>query len=47
MHLAGNPESPRLITIQTGVDQADLMTRWVGKRVIGFIDRVFARAPIL
>jgi uncharacterized protein YbbK (DUF523 family) len=33
MHLEGNPESPRLITIRTGVDNTDLMTRWAEKRV--------------
>jgi uncharacterized protein YbbK (DUF523 family) len=33
MHLAGNPESPRLVTIQTGIDKTDSMIRWAEKRV--------------
>jgi uncharacterized protein YbbK (DUF523 family) len=32
MHLVGNPESPRLVTIRTGVDKTDRMTRWAKKR---------------
>jgi len=34
MHLVGNPESPRLITIRTGVDKTNRMTRWAEKRVV-------------
>jgi uncharacterized protein YbbK (DUF523 family) len=37
MHLVGNPESPRLITIRTGVDKTDNMTCWAEKRVTEFI----------
>jgi uncharacterized protein YbbK (DUF523 family) len=33
MHLVGNPEFPRLITIQTGVDKTNQMTCWAEKRV--------------
>jgi len=28
MHLAGDPEDPRLVTTRTGVDLTDRMTRW-------------------
>jgi uncharacterized protein YbbK (DUF523 family) len=34
MHLVGNSGSPRLITIETGVDKTDQMTRWAKKRVV-------------
>jgi uncharacterized protein YbgA (DUF1722 family)/uncharacterized protein YbbK (DUF523 family) len=34
MHLKGNPESPRLITIRTGIDKTDPMTGWAQKRVV-------------
>lgn len=33
MHLAGDPEGPRLITSQTGVDLTDRMTLWALNRV--------------
>ncbi|MBP1622799.1 MAG: hypothetical protein H6Q07_819 [Acidobacteria bacterium] len=33
MHLEGNPESPRLVTIKTGIDKTDQMTSWARKRV--------------
>jgi uncharacterized protein YbbK (DUF523 family) len=33
MHLAGNPEYPRLVTTQTGVDLTEKMTRWASKRI--------------
>lgn len=33
MHLAGDPESPRLVTTRTGVDLTDRMNRWAAKRV--------------
>jgi uncharacterized protein YbbK (DUF523 family) len=32
MHLTGNPASPRLVTIQTGVDKTDSMILWAEKR---------------
>jgi uncharacterized protein YbbK (DUF523 family) len=34
MHLQGDPESPRLITIKTGIDLTCQMTSWAEKRVI-------------
>jgi uncharacterized protein YbgA (DUF1722 family)/uncharacterized protein YbbK (DUF523 family) len=34
MHLEGDPEYPRLITIRTRMDQTDRMTRWAEKRVV-------------
>jgi len=34
MHLEGDPKNPRLITIRTGMDQTDRMTRWAQKRVV-------------
>jgi uncharacterized protein YbgA (DUF1722 family)/uncharacterized protein YbbK (DUF523 family) len=34
MHLAGNTESPRLVTIKTGIDKTDQMLNWAGKRVL-------------
>ena len=33
MHLAGDPESPRLVTIKTKRDLTDQMVQWAGKRV--------------
>jgi uncharacterized protein YbbK (DUF523 family) len=33
MHLAGNPEHPRLVTTRTGVDLTEKMTRWASKKV--------------
>jgi uncharacterized protein YbgA (DUF1722 family)/uncharacterized protein YbbK (DUF523 family) len=33
MHLVGNPELPRLVTIRTGIDKTDPMTLWAKKRV--------------
>ena len=33
MHLAGNPEHPRLVTTRTGVDLTEKMTRWAVKKV--------------
>jgi len=33
MHLAGDPNSPRLVTTPTGVDLTERMTRWSGRRV--------------
>jgi uncharacterized protein YbgA (DUF1722 family)/uncharacterized protein YbbK (DUF523 family) len=33
MHLAGDPENPRLITTRTGVDLTERMKRWALKRV--------------
>jgi uncharacterized protein YbgA (DUF1722 family)/uncharacterized protein YbbK (DUF523 family) len=33
MHLEGNPESPRLVTINTGIDKTGQMTSWARKRV--------------
>jgi uncharacterized protein YbbK (DUF523 family) len=33
LRLVGNPESPRLITIRTGVDKTDQMTGWAERRV--------------
>ena len=33
MHLAGNPEYPRLVTTRTGVDLTEKMTRWASKRI--------------
>jgi uncharacterized protein YbgA (DUF1722 family)/uncharacterized protein YbbK (DUF523 family) len=33
MHLIGNPEAPRLITIRTGIDKTELMAPWAEKRV--------------
>jgi uncharacterized protein YbbK (DUF523 family) len=34
MHLVGNPESPRPITIRTEVDKTDQMIRWAEERVV-------------
>ncbi len=34
MHLAGDHESPRLVTIKTGIDKTDQMVRWAQKRVV-------------
>jgi len=34
MHLEGNPESPRLITVKTGIDKTDQVARWARKRVV-------------
>jgi uncharacterized protein YbgA (DUF1722 family)/uncharacterized protein YbbK (DUF523 family) len=33
MHLAGDPENPRLVTTRTGVDLTDRMNGWAAKRV--------------
>jgi uncharacterized protein YbgA (DUF1722 family)/uncharacterized protein YbbK (DUF523 family) len=34
MHLEGDPESPRLVTIRTKIDKTDQMLRWANKRVV-------------
>ena len=34
MCLAGDPASPRLVTIKTGIDQTERMLRWAHKRVV-------------
>ena len=34
MHLEGNPDSPRLVTIRTKQDMTDCMVQWAQKRVI-------------
>jgi uncharacterized protein YbgA (DUF1722 family)/uncharacterized protein YbbK (DUF523 family) len=34
MHLEGNPESPRLVTIRTAVDKTSQMVDWAKKRVV-------------
>ncbi|MGZ3605271.1 MAG: YbgA family protein, partial [Thermodesulfobacteriota bacterium] len=34
MHLEGDPDSPRLITIRTKQDMTDRMVRWANKRVV-------------
>ncbi len=34
MHLQGDPESPRLVTIRTGLDKTRQMTNWAKKRVV-------------
>ena len=33
MHLVGNSEKPRLMTIRTGIDHTDGMLTWVKKRL--------------
>jgi uncharacterized protein YbgA (DUF1722 family)/uncharacterized protein YbbK (DUF523 family) len=33
MHLEGNPESPRLVTVRTGIDKTDQMITWARRRV--------------
>lgn len=33
MHLTGTPESPRLVTIHTGIDHTEKMEAWCEKRV--------------
>jgi uncharacterized protein YbgA (DUF1722 family)/uncharacterized protein YbbK (DUF523 family) len=33
MHLAGDPQNPRLVTTRTGLDLTEKMTRWAAKRV--------------
>ncbi|MDZ7699631.1 MAG: DUF523 and DUF1722 domain-containing protein [Deltaproteobacteria bacterium] len=33
MRLVGNPESPRLVTIRTGVDLTDQMVKWADRRL--------------
>ena len=33
MHLAGDPQSPRLVTTRTGVDLTDRMKSWAARRV--------------
>jgi uncharacterized protein YbgA (DUF1722 family)/uncharacterized protein YbbK (DUF523 family) len=33
MRLVGNPDSPRLLTIRTGVDHTDGMQKWAGERI--------------
>jgi uncharacterized protein YbgA (DUF1722 family)/uncharacterized protein YbbK (DUF523 family) len=35
MHLAGDPQSPRLVTVRSGVDHTDRMLTWAQKRVAG------------
>lgn len=34
MHLEGDPESPRLVTIRTKIDKTEQMTGWAAKRVV-------------
>jgi len=34
MHLEGNPDSPRLVTIRTKQDMTDCMVKWAQKRVV-------------
>src|SRR4030042_6931159 len=34
MHLEGDPESPRLVTIRTKQDMTDRMVKWTQKRVV-------------
>jgi len=34
MHLEGNPDSPRLVTIRTKQDMTDRMVRWANRRVV-------------
>jgi uncharacterized protein YbgA (DUF1722 family) len=34
MHLKGDPQEPRLVTIKTGIDKTGQMVRWARKRVI-------------
>jgi uncharacterized protein YbgA (DUF1722 family)/uncharacterized protein YbbK (DUF523 family) len=34
MHLEGDPEAPRLVTIKTGIDKTDRMVHWAEKRVV-------------
>ena len=34
MRLVGNPETPRLVTIRSGVDLTDRMLSWAGRRVL-------------
>lgn len=34
LHLEGNPDSPRLITVKTGIDKTRQMTSWAMKRVV-------------
>ncbi len=38
MHLTGNPNSPRLVTIETGIDHTDRMQKWAEKR-LGELER--------
>jgi uncharacterized protein YbgA (DUF1722 family)/uncharacterized protein YbbK (DUF523 family) len=33
MHLSGNPDTPRLVTIRTGIDHTDGMRAWAARRV--------------
>ena len=33
MHLTGNPEAPRLVTVKTHVDQTDRMLQWAEKKL--------------
>ncbi len=33
MHLAGNPDSPRLVTVKTNIDHTDKMQTWCVKRI--------------
>ncbi len=33
MRLAGKPDSPRLVTVRTGIDHTDGMLRWAGKKL--------------
>ncbi|MBN2321121.1 MAG: DUF1722 domain-containing protein [Acidobacteria bacterium] len=34
MHLEGDPENPRLVTVKTKQDKTDQMTRWARRRVV-------------
>ena len=34
MHLEGDPDSPRLVTIRTKQDMTDRMVKWAKKRVV-------------
>ena len=50
MHLAGEPESPRLMTIRTGIDHTGRMQRWGGERLAGLAEpgsrRVHLQEPV-
>lgn len=35
MRLVGNPDSPRLLTIRTGIDHTEGMQKWAGERIAG------------
>jgi uncharacterized protein YbgA (DUF1722 family)/uncharacterized protein YbbK (DUF523 family) len=34
MHLAGNPQNPRLVTVRSGLDHTDRMLTWARQRVV-------------